>query len=773
MILKEFMIGRYGPLSGSSLKKISAFTLFFGPNEEGKTLTIDALLRMMMGKGVKIYRDIKRVDENPEGYLIIEDNNRKNIKLPEAGTFEDLFGISPTEFANIFVIRDSDSSISGEDNFYRHITNRLTGLRTGEIEELKRKVCEIGGITPGGDFLNTAPLKLKDKIKKGRSLYENIEQLLVEVQEEGFSSFEEELADLKEQRNAAVKKINLYQAAQNRELFEKGKEALKKLGSAMAEKKKLKNFSQGDYETWRQVESNLEHHRTDLEKLEKEIAAQKKGLHSARTSFSESKRTFETANHEKNTAAELIEPGLAEYEREKLALQRQAFSANSAFYKITAAASVSILFLSLLAIIVQPAWWLFPVPVISFALVLLLGNQKYTYLKKKGRLTAIKTKVCSEAEKIGLPADNVQAVQSGLRKLRDDHFIKENQLKDAEKLLEWQQKEEERLLSERLEKLARIKSAEEEINILRGKSGLQTLGHYREVINRKDWLKREIEKQQSILGSHFEQPGSLTSEEARIASWQEQVSKLQEYSAAANELKFDQDQYVNLNMKKDKLELKIKALAEKMYDRSQQLRDIEKEANELLYDEEESSLRCQTTLDLEALHKKTENWLQAREDNKNCAEIAVDILGTVGLEEEEKVTALFGTDNPVSDYFSQITGGLYRKVVFESSQNTIRVVRADGAELDAYQLSGGAYDQLYFSIRLALGEKLLAGRKGFFILDDPFIKADPVRLKLLLEMLFAINAQGWQILYFSAKGEIEAAFREKINSEDIKKVKIT
>ena len=97
----------------------------------------------------------------------------------------------------------------------------------------------------------------------------------------------------------------------------------------------------------------------------------------------------------------------------------------------------------------------------------------------------------------------------------------------------------------------------------------------------------------------------------------------------------------------------------------------------------------------------------------------------------------------------------------------ILVKRKDGVILDAEKLSGGAYDQLYFSIRLALGEKLLKGGKGFFILDDPFIKADPDRLKSQIDMLKAIANKGWQILYFSAKGEVMEILRDDIDSNRV------
>ena len=92
--------------------------------------------------------------------------------------------------------------------------------------------------------------------------------------------------------------------------------------------------------------------------------------------------------------------------------------------------------------------------------------------------------------------------------------------------------------------------------------------------------------------------------------------------------------------------------------------------------------------------------------------------------------------------------------------------------LAAEKLSGGAYDQLYLSIRIALGEKLLKGRKGFFILDDPLVKADPDRLQEQIETLKKISELEWQVMYFSAKGEIKGALEEDIKKGTINYVEV-
>ena len=93
-------------------------------------------------------------------------------------------------------------------------------------------------------------------------------------------------------------------------------------------------------------------------------------------------------------------------------------------------------------------------------------------------------------------------------------------------------------------------------------------------------------------------------------------------------------------------------------------------------------------------------------------------------------------------------------------------------KLPAEKLSGGAYDQLYLSIRLALGDKLLKGKKGFFIMDDPLVKADPDRLQAQIQILKKISELGWQVIYFSSKGEIKDALKEDIKGGTINYVEV-
>ncbi|NLG69521.1 MAG: hypothetical protein GX496_08180 [Firmicutes bacterium] len=65
------------------------------------------------------------------------------------------------------------------------------------------------------------------------------------------------------------------------------------------------------------------------------------------------------------------------------------------------------------------------------------------------------------------------------------------------------------------------------------------------------------------------------------------------------------------------------------------------------------------------------------------------------------------------------------------------------------QLSKGAQDQLYLSLRLAIADLMASDLRLPFIFDDPFLNCDDERLRRIRETLDAIAAGGRQVLLFS------------------------
>ena len=236
-------------------------------------------------------------------------------------------------------------------------------------------------------------------------------------------------------------------------------------------------------------------------------------------------------------------------------------------------------------------------------------------------------------------------------------------------------------------------------------------------------------------------------------------------------MKYSETAVVDLGKKKAELEEKLKDINEIMKAIRKDLDDIERKVNEILRLEEEY-LHCKTLVDLEAVKDELQKFVDECENNRSNVLEVIRIFEEIEAEEKEKVSELFGRGSSTSKYFGEITDGLYEEVVFNREEERIKVRRKDNMMLEAEKLSGGAYDQLYFSIRLALGERLLENKKGFFIMDDPFIKADPDRLRRQIETLKRITELGWQVMYFSAKGEIKEALREDIDCGNINYVEL-
>jgi len=298
------------------------------------------------------------------------------------------------------------------------------------------------------------------------------------------------------------------------------------------------------------------------------------------------------------------------------------------------------------------------------------------------------------------------------------------------------------------------------------KAGEESPPKYSKKLKLKVELENSVEEQQSILKNILGVDGNNLG--TNIVFWDKEVKDLEIYKNKAQGIEHKEKNVLELKEEERRLQENLRRIRDAMNRFQKQLAEIERKANEILTGElEEDYLCCKTSVDLEAIKKKLEEFIDKNETNKDNVLKVMRIFEEIESEEKEKVSELFAGESSVAHYFNEITDGLYQKVVFNREEGNIEVRRKDGLVLEAEKLSGGAYDQLYLSIRLALGEKILKGKKGFFIMDDPFIKADPDRLQRQISMLRKISQSGWQIIYFTAKGEVKEALEKEINKGKI------
>ena len=774
MKIKEFSITRYGPLTRMEQISLGNFNLFFGRNEEGKTLTIDALVKMLLRKNIRDFAHINRVEENPEGYVIIENEEKEEIKLTEKRDLTQLADLTSSECRNIFIIRNSDLSISGESEFYTNVTDRLTGLKTKQIVSIKKKLQELGKLTRAD---STASLsngkefgKIKSRLDRAAGLIEEISTLEDEVKEEGFDRLEEESIRVKEEKSHIRQKIEEFEEAGKREKYEKGKEALQALKRAFVKSKDLEVYNEEDSQFWRDNERDIKTGEKEKEQLLVELKEKERRFQEASEDLKQREQEFHTFKERKKELDNEVKPEAKTYQTKKGELLLK--ETKNKFLTFLLAVSTILLGISLLGIIIRPGLLFYLLAILFSISFVVLSIFKLQLKKEKGSLAQLFERIKLNLSRFALRAEDIEGVLLHIQKFEDQYSKKAGQLEEVrgeKKLLESQM---ESLKEERIVGIEnKIKNAHRKIEDVKFKVKEESLTKYSQKLRLKLKCEKLAKEQESFLKALLGEKGE--SLEENISHWDEELKELEEYKDRARHIKYNERSVVGLEEKGELLERELEKIESTMEHFQKELAGVERRVNEILGGElEEDYLYCKTSIDLEAIENKLQESIDENETNKDSVLEVMRIFEEIEREEKEKVSQLFGEKSPVSQHFKEITDGLYQKVIFNQERGKIEVERKDGLVLDAEKLSGGAYDQLYLSIRLALGEKLLKKKKGFFIMDDPFIKASPDRLKRQMEVLKKISSSGWQIIYFTAKGEVKEALKVDIDSRMVNYIEV-
>ena len=667
------------------------------------------------------------------------------------------------------MIRNSDLSIASEVNFYTKITDRLTGLRTEEIKNIKDELRDIGKLTPSGSYRDDVKSnKLKSRIDSIRLLINKIENLPEEIDIDELDMIEEESLKCSEGINSIISEIDDLEDSRNREKYEKGKEALDKLKDSVKRLKELKDYNEEDAQLWGYCKRDIEKYKEEKQKLLSEQKENEEELKKITAKSKEKERDFQVLNDRKNVIDNDVKPELRNYEKEKIEITKNEKESKSfSFLRIS---SVFLLTLSLIGTIIKPSLT-FIVLIILFSILFLISLYPIFVLsKKKSQLGGLFEKIRLILSKYNLSSETFENMLSSIQ-IFDEEFLKQSEEIQELKRREDTLKQKIKTIKDRLipEKEQKIDSAKEKIEIIKRKSGENILIDYAKKVKIRNNEEKTISKQSGVLKSIVgESEGTI---EKNITFWEIELVELEDYKDKAMGIVYDKKKVEKLKGEKSQIEDELEQMIDRKKIYQRKLEEIERETNNLLLLESDF-LHCRTSVDLQGVKTKLQDFLNENENIRDNVLETIKIFDEIESEEKEKVSELFGEDSSISKYFSNITNGLYENVFFSQETGKIEVIRKDGKILEVEKLSGGAYDQLYLSIRLALGEKLLKGNKGFFIMDDPFVKSDEIRLKRQIKMLMNISKMGWQILYFSAKGEIRDILKSYIKNEKINFIEI-
>jgi len=772
--IKEFAIMRYGPLPNTGRISLNNFNLFFGKNEDGKTLTIDALVKLLLGRNIRDFEHIDRVEEIPEGYAIMINDKGKETKFPEKGNLTKIADLTPSECRNIFIVRNSDLSIARdvaqESNFYTNVTDRLTGLRTKAISSIKRKLQDLGRLTRAESSAELSDKKdfgnIKSRLSKTSKLIEKINSLEEKIQQEKFDALEEESVKQREEIEVISHEIKSLEDARKREKYEKGKEALDKLKESSERYKQLEIYSDEEERLWRDYEKEVKISAEQRENLLTRLKEEEKELKEKNEKLSEAERDFRVFDERRKKLNDEVRPELKNYEMEVGKVKSE--ETKNRFYKVLATISVVLLSISMLGAIINPSPVLYGLLAAFLISTTIFAALRFLFTQKKAHLTAVFERIKLATYKLELGAEKPEEIYANIQRFEEKCSQKVEELEEIitdKKVLETNIKN---LGEEILRIEKRIRDTKDKVDELRRKSKVDSLQEYADKLKSKQIYEKLIGEQKSILKNIFEEKSEILEE--NISFWNEKITNLEEHKDKARGMKYSEATVSELEEKRHNLEEGLKEINNKRLSIQREMEEVQREVNEILRLEEE--LECKTSVDLKAVKDRLQGFMDENESNRDNVLEVMKIFEEIETEEKEKISELFGKESSISRYFSEITDGLYNEVIFNQEAGKIEVKYGDGKILGAEKLSGGTYDQLYFSIRLALGEKLLKGKKGFFIMDDPFVKADLDRVQRQIEMLKKISKLGWQVIYFSAKKEIKDVLKEDIDHRAVNYIQL-
>ncbi len=768
MKIEEFSILEYGPLPERGRISLSDFNLFYGKNESGKTLTIDALLKILTGKDIPQFKNINRVDEKPEGYIIVSDDKGKSIKLKGPKNISNLIELPYNEFNNLFIIRDSDLALYREEDFYNNVTDKLLGLRVNDIENILNSLRDLGKLTQSGKFRNIKDEKFDDRINNAEGCIQIIEQLYKKIQNEQFDELEEQLLFYEEKLENLDKELENYENARKREIYEKGIEALNILKENKNQIEALEIYNEKDRENWRDNEREQKRDFENKEKLIAKLDKYKKDLNGLKDQLKDQELEFQIPEKENKILVEDIKPELKTYEIKRGDIAGQA--ERSKFFTYILIISSFLLGICLVGGLIRSLmiWYILA----SLFAFLTVGSlfYKLLYTKNKAWLEGFIERLNLKLIKIGLAGKDFKEVYLNVQKFENEYDIKKTGLDNLRKSKERLEEKVAEFKGERIPEIeAEIEKFENKILNIKNISLVKTIQEYEEKLRIKQENETNLSNKQSILNNLFEYIGK--SFDDSVYHWTSELKNLEKYKETGIGIKYKEEIINDLKERRAQLEEDLNTLINVMTETRNELLEVERKIN-IILDTKEDYLHCTTSNDLEKIRKRLKEFLNENYNKKDRIIDIINIFSEIKNEEKQKISKLLSKKSNVADYFKEITNGVYTSVIFEMETGKLKVLRKDDQIFEIENLSGGTYDQLYFTIRLALGEQILQDKTGFFILDDPFIKADSERLQRQIEMLKKICNFGWQVLYFTSKDEIVDCLKEDINSGNVKYIEL-
>ena len=190
-------------------------------------------------------------------------------------------------------------------------------------------------------------------------------------------------------------------------------------------------------------------------------------------------------------------------------------------------------------------------------------------------------------------------------------------------------------------------------------------------------------------------------------------------------------------------------LEDQLRDAQQKLADTKSHISKLESSEEYSS----------ALHELESERSTLREHAKEWATFQVALQLLNQTKTKYKNTYLPQVIRSAATYFNRLTGGNYTDIHISEEEERLVVEHENHQWFDVEELSRGTKDQLYVSLRLALGKTMAESTPLPFIIDDAFVHFDEERLEEMFKILEEVAASH-QVMLMTWRDDLGRYFKQ-------------
>ena len=749
MRIREIAISHYGPLRDVKHHPNLGLQVFFGPNESGKTLLIDAVLKLMLGNRLRDFSGIDRVAEPPVGRVALTTNGSEHL-LDGTNRLDQVTGLDSNHLRNVFVIRNKDLQIDSQANYLRRVSDQLTGMEGRRLTDLKEILRKLGRLTSPSSSARLSKSadfnKIGEYVETAETLITAINSFLEQSREKHMDSLERRLEDGRQNIDCKNSQIHDQELARKWQRHCTMVQLVDEYETQAQAARRLQPYTKTVFMKLQDLDSRGRAARDTAGENKRQLDQLAPRLEGAQAKMADISAQLSPLENRK--------PKLDYLEQQALVATNspnpQAAGMSHFSYALLVLAVISII---LAALGMLPSLLLLtPVVALAGALALIIAerNERAKFQEQRRRDRSL----LQEGAATGVMAETLQQLAAAVAQEKtclEQARNRQSNLAATIKEMEQQQSHLDEntraysVLATDLEQ--QLKQELQRLEV----EDLEQFGTRMEEYNRAQTRCDEVHQR---LEQNFGQSP------LRAGAWRDLLNQL---STPENPgLAYERAKLTELREQKDVLLAAQEQLVEELHRHQAQMDSFAAACHALPIDKEDGSSIPPRFANLEMLEHAGTVIMKFVQDVRTRFETAcrgIALLEELEQEERVKMTELVGQERPVQEIFRSITGGRYTAVNLDGDLN-IHVCTRDGLDLPATALSQGTYDQLYLALRISLARDLLGGKPGFLLLDDAFLCADSTRMNKMLSVLATLAAQDWHILYFTMDERLAKAAPE-------------